>query len=50
MNNWVGIGNLTKEVDLKFTPNGLAVAKFTLAINEGYGDKKDNRLYKYSAI
>lgn len=41
MNKFIGIGNLTKPAELKFTPNtGLAVATFTLAINEGWGEKK----------
>lgn len=34
------IGNITKEVELRVTPSGTQVAKFTLAINSGYGDKK----------
>lgn len=41
MNKFIGIGNLTKPADLKFTPGtGYAVATFTLAINEGWGEKK----------
>ncbi|PEK34100.1 single-stranded DNA-binding protein [Bacillus pseudomycoides] len=36
MNNFNGIGRLTKDVDLTYTPNGLAVAKFTLAIKRNY--------------
>lgn len=33
MNIYVGIGNLTKAVDLRYTQSNLAIAKFTLAIN-----------------
>jgi single-strand DNA-binding protein len=41
MNKVILIGNLTKQAELKFTPGtGIAVATFTLAINEGWGDKK----------
>ncbi len=40
MNNWIGIGNLVKEVDLKYLPSGKAVTKFTIAINSGFGDKQ----------
>ena len=40
MNNWVGIGRLTKDVDLRYTPQELAVARFTIAIDDGYGEKK----------
>ena len=34
------IGNLTRDPELTQTPNGTSVCKFTLAINDGYGDKK----------
>ena len=40
MNNWNGIGNLVREVDLKKTQSGKSVANFTLAINR-YGDEVD---------
>ena len=33
MNRVVLIGNLTKDPDLRYTPNGVAVSTFTLAIN-----------------
>lgn len=32
MNKWYGIGNLTKDIELTTTPNGLSVAKFTIAV------------------
>ena len=34
------IGNLTRDPELTQTQNGTSVCKFTLAINDGYGDKK----------
>lgn len=40
MNNFIGIGRWAKDVELRFTPNGKAVATGTIAINEGFGDKK----------
>jgi len=41
MNKCIFIGNITKEPELKFIPaSGMAVCKFGLALNEGYGDKK----------
>jgi single-strand DNA-binding protein len=41
MNKFICIGNLTREPELKYIPaSGLAVCKFGIAINEGYGDKK----------
>jgi len=33
------IGNLGKDPEVKFTPNGTAVAKFSLATNESFKDK-----------
>lgn len=33
-------GNLTKDVELRYTGSGKAVADLSIAINEGYGDKK----------
>ena len=40
MNNWTGIGRLTRDVDLRYTPQELAVARFTMAIDDGFGEKK----------
>lgn len=39
MNNTQLIGRMTKDVDLKYTPNGVAVANFTLAINRPFKNK-----------
>lgn len=36
MNVFSGIGRLTKDVDMKYTPSGLAVARFTIAINRPF--------------
>ena len=39
MNIWMGIGRLTKDVEVRY--NGeMAVGRFTLAIDEGYGENK----------
>jgi single-strand DNA-binding protein len=34
------IGNIVRDVEVKTTPSGVTVARLTLAINSGYGDKK----------
>lgn len=34
------IGNLTREPEVRYNQNQLAVAKFSIAINTGYGDKE----------
>lgn len=40
MNKWFGIGRLTKDPELRRTATGKAVTSFTLAIDDGYGEKK----------
>ena len=40
MNNTNIIGNLTKDVELKYTQNNKAVTTVTLAVNEGFGDNQ----------
>jgi single-strand DNA-binding protein len=39
LNKFIGIGNLTKDVDTRYLPNGDAVSNFTIAINETWKDK-----------
>ena len=39
VNKWIGIGNLTKDVEIKYTPSGVAVCNFSVACNERYKDK-----------
>lgn len=39
VNKVVIIGNLTKDPDVKYTPNGNAVASFNVATDESYNDK-----------
>ena len=40
MNRWLGIGRLTRDPEVRYTERQMAVAKFTLAIDDGYGEKK----------
>lgn len=40
MNKFFGIGRITKDIELAYTQDGKAIAKYTLAIN-GYNDKTD---------
>ncbi len=37
------IGNLGSDPQMRYTPNGTAVANFSLATNESYTDKDGNR-------
>jgi single-strand DNA-binding protein len=39
VNKVILIGNLGKDPEIKYTPNGVPVAKFSLATNERYKDK-----------
>ncbi len=41
VNKVILIGNLGKDPEVKYTPQGTAVAKFSLATNERYKDKQD---------
>ena len=42
MNKIILIGRLTKDPDLRYTPNGAAVCTFTLAVDRPFsGDKKE---------
>lgn len=36
LNRVVLVGRLTKDPELKYTPNGVAVANFTLAVNRPF--------------
>ena len=40
-NKVILIGNLTRDVELKYTPQGTAVAQFGLAVNTKYGEKDE---------
>lgn len=40
MNTWVGIGRLVRDPEVRYTQSGKAVCRFTLAIDDGWGEKK----------
>ena len=40
MNNISIIGRTTKDIELRYTTTGIAVATFSIAVNDGFGDKK----------
>jgi single-strand DNA-binding protein len=42
VNKVILIGNLGKDPEVKYTPSGTAIAKFSLATNERYKDKDGN--------
>ncbi|RLQ93980.1 single-stranded DNA-binding protein [Falsibacillus albus] len=43
MNRVVLVGRLTKDPELRFTPNGVAVATFTLAVNRSFTNQQGDR-------
>src|SRR5690625_1381836 len=42
MNRTVMVGRLVRDVDLRYTPNGVAVANFTIAVNRPFKNKETN--------
>lgn len=38
-NKWVGVGNLGRDAEMRFTGDGTAVANFSIACNEKWTDK-----------
>jgi single-strand DNA-binding protein len=41
INKTIIIGNLVRDVELKYTSTGKAVASMSIAYNDGYGEKKE---------
>jgi single-strand DNA-binding protein len=50
MNQCNLIGNLTKDVELKHTQSGVAIASFSIACNERYTDKQGNKVEKVEFV
>jgi len=47
LNRYVAVGRLTKDPELKYTPNGIAVANFTLAVNRPFSNGQGEREADY---
>lgn len=43
INRVILVGRLTKDPELRYTPNGVAVATFTLAVNRTYTNQQGER-------
>jgi len=43
LNRVVLVGRLTRDPDLRYTPNGVAVANFTIAVNRPFTNQQGNR-------
>ena len=46
MNTVVILGTITKEIEVKFTQSGAAIANFSIAYNERYKDKQGQQVDK----
>ena len=40
MNTWNFTGRLGQDAELRYSPDGKAIASFSVAVESGYGDKK----------
>lgn len=43
-------GNLTRDPEMRYTPAGMAVTEFTVAVNEGYGEKRTTQFIRCVAF
>lgn len=43
------LGNLTRDPELRQTPSGASVCNFSIAVNEGFGDKKKVNFFNVQA-
>lgn len=43
------LGNLTRDPELRQTANGASVCNFSIAVNEGFGDKKKVNFFNVQA-
>ena len=50
INEWTGLGNLTRDAELRTTSGGQAVLKFSIAINESYKDRNGARQEKVEYV
>lgn len=49
LNCWHGMGNLTQDVELRYTQQGKAVASFSIAVNYGSGDRSETLFISVTA-
>jgi single-strand DNA-binding protein len=45
MNRVSMVGNITKDADMRYTPNNKAIVSFSIAINEGFGANKTTQYF-----
>ena len=42
MNNWIGLGRMVRDPEVRYTQTGKAIAQFTIAINRPYKNAEGN--------
>jgi len=50
MNKIILIGRLTKDAELKYSPNGNGVTRGSIAVNNGYGDKQKTDFFDFTSF
>lgn len=50
INNVVLVGRLTKDPELKYTPSGVAMCRFTLAVNRTFSNQQGEREVDFISI
>lgn len=50
VNRCIFIGNVTRDIELKYLPSGDALANFSIACNESYKDKQGNKQEKVEYV
>lgn len=50
MNRWTGIGNLTKDPDLRSTPNGVSVTNFSIGVTRRFLDQNGEKVSDFFNI
>ena len=50
MNNSTLVGRLTKDPELRYTPSGVAIARFTLAVNRTFANQQGEREADFISI
>lgn len=44
VNKWIGIGNVTRDPEVRYLPSGSAVANITVACSDSYKDKSSGQV------
>lgn len=46
MNHWSAIGRTTDDVEIRYTQEQMAIGNFTLAVDDGYGERKTTSFFR----